>query len=186
MTRILLGLALACSLIFSVNARQLEGADIAEQITLNGQALTLNGAGIRSKFFLDVYVAALYLGSKSDDAKAIVAADEPMAIRLHIVSGMINSKRMSESTRDGFVRSTGGNLAPIEQDVEELIKAFRDEVKEGDVFELAYTPESGVTVYRNGEMKSNVKGLKFKQALFGIWLSEDPIQKSLKKGLING
>ncbi len=186
MMRILLGLTLALGLIFNVNARQIEGAEIAEQLTLNGQELTLNGAGIRSKFFLDVYVAALYLGKKSTDAAAIVAADEPMAIRLYIVSGMINSKRMSESTRDGFVRSTGGNLAPIERDVEELIKAFRDEVTEGDVYELAYTPETGVTVYRNGEEKSNVKGLKFKQALFGIWLSEDPIQKSLKKSMING
>lgn len=186
MMRILLGLTLALGLIFNVNARQIEGAEVAEKLMLNGQELTLNGAGIRSKFFLDVYVAALYLGGKSVDAKKIVAADAPMAIRLHIISGMINSKRMSESTRDGFVRSTGGNLAPIEQDVEELIKAFRDEVKEGDVFELAYTPERGVTVYRNGEEKSNVKGLKFKQALFGIWLSEDPIQTSLRKALIGG
>ncbi|MBU2038998.1 MAG: chalcone isomerase family protein, partial [Gammaproteobacteria bacterium] len=92
MMRILLGLTLALGLIFNANARQLEGAEIAEQLTLNGQELTLNGAGVRSKFFLDVYVAALYLGNKSNDAAAIIAADEPMAIRLHIVSGMINSK----------------------------------------------------------------------------------------------
>ncbi|WP_430462603.1 chalcone isomerase family protein [Thalassolituus sp. LLYu03] len=185
MIRILVSLALLLGLTTAVQAKEIKDVAVDDQLTLEGHSFVLNGAGIRSKFFLDVYIAALYLQKQESDAAAIVAADEPMAIRLHITSGMINSKRMSESTRDGFVRSTGGNLAPIEGDVEELIKAFKDEIKEGDVFDLVYEPETGVTVYKNGVAASNVKGLAFKQALFGIWLSDDPIQSSLKKSLVS-
>lgn len=184
MLRILLSLALVFALSPVALAKEVAGVELSEKFSVAGQELALNGAGIRTKFFMDIYVAALYLGANSSDAAAIVAADEPMAIRLHIVSGMINPKRMSDSTRDGFVRATGGNTAPIEDGIEELISAFQDAVEEGDTFDLVYEPESGVTVYRNGEAKSNVKGLEFKQALFGIWLSEDPIQDRLKDHML--
>lgn len=172
-------------ILFPAQARTVNGTEVAETFPLNNQQLVLNGAGVRSKFFVDAYVASLYLVSASSDSRRIIAADEPMVMRLQITSGMINSKRMSESTRDGFVRSTGGNIAPIEKEMEELITAFSEEVKEGDVFDLVYAPSAGVTVYRNGEKKVVVNGLAFKQALFGIWLSEDSIQKSLRKALLN-
>lgn len=160
-------------------------ARVSKTFHSKGNNLVLNGAGTRTKFFMDIYVAALYLKKPSTDADAVIKADEPMAIRLHIVSSMINSERMSDSTRDGFVRSTNGNIAPIEDDIDELITAFADAVEDGDVFDLVYLPGDGVTVYRNGEAKSNVKGLNFKQALFGIWLSDDPVQSHLKRKMIN-
>ncbi len=50
---------------------------------------------------------------------------------------------------------------------------------------MVYQPATGVTVYRNGEAKAQVPGLPFKQALFGIWLSDDAIQSSLRKALVN-
>ena len=185
MLRILLSLALLLPLSFSAAAKEVSGVDVADTLKAAGTSLSLNGVGVRTKFFMDMYVAALYLPASGQSAADIIAADEPMAIRLHIVSGMINPKRMSDSTRDGFVRSTGGKTAEIEDDIEELISAFQDAVDEGDTFDLVYEPQSGVTVYRNGEAKSNVKGLKFKQALFGIWLSDDPVQDSLKDDMLN-
>ncbi len=166
--------------------RTIAGVELPEQLQWQEHNLALNGAGMRNKLFMDLYVASLYVAEPTQDSAAIIAADELMMIRLHITSSMITGKRMADSTRDGFVRATGGNLAPIENDVNELIRAFGDDVKQGDVFDLVYTPESGVTVYHNGIAKSNVEGLSFKQALFGIWLSENSVQKSLRKAMLNG
>lgn len=185
MMRFVMSLAMVLSLSPLVSAKEVAGVDVAEQLATDTKELVLNGVGIRTKFFMDIYVASLYLPTTSNNADEIIAADEPMAIRLQIVSSMINPKRMSDSTRDGFVRATGGNIAPIESEVDELITAFQDAVEEGDTFDLVYLPEQGVTVYRNGESKTNVKGLKFKQALFGIWLSEDPIQDRLKDAMLD-
>ncbi len=184
MLRTLMSLVFALTAFSCVQAKEIDGIDVDETLDVAAQTLVLNGAGVRSKFFLDLYVAALYLNQEEKDADAIISADKPMAIRLYIVSDMITSKRMADSTRDGFVRSTHGNVAPIEDKIEELIKAFSEEIEEGDVFDLVYTPETGVTVYRDGEAESNVKGLAFKQALFGIWLSDNPVQTSLKKALV--
>lgn len=184
MKQLLTTLMLSVMMSLPAQALTLKGVDVQETMKLQSQELVLNGAGVRTKWFVDGYIAGLYLTEKADDAKTVIAADEPMAVRLIITSGMITPKRMSESTRDGFVSSTGGNIAPIEDEVERLISAFKGSVEEGDVFDLVYLPEQGVTVYRNGEEKTNVKGLEFKKALFGIWISERGIQKSLRKKMM--
>lgn len=186
MMRILLLVAAVLAWPAISQAKTVGGVTVDDVFVVDQQPLTLNGAGVRTKFFLDLYVASLYLPEQEDDADDIVSADKSMALRLQIISALITGKRMAESTRDGFVRSTDGRLAPIEADVEQLIQAFAEEVNEGDVFDLVYRPGTGVTVYRNGEAKSEVAGLTFKQALFGIWLSEDPVQEDLRDGLLAG
>lgn len=184
MKTILTSLILSLFMALPAQALTIKGVDVKESMRLENQNLVLNGAGVRTKWFVDGYVAALYLGEKTTDAQAVMSADEPMAVRLIITSGMITPKRMSSSTRDGFVSSTGGNIAPIADEVDMLISAFKDSVEKGDVFDLVYLPEEGVTVYRNGEKKTQVQGLEFKKALLGIWISERGIQKSLRKKLM--
>jgi hypothetical protein len=184
MLRIAMSLLACLAIAPLAQAKMVNDVDVADKIQVADQSLTLNGAGVRSKFFLDLYVGALYLNNHSADANATVAADEAMTIRLHITSSMIDGEKMSEATLDGFVKSTGGNLAPIQTEVDSLIGAFRDAVEDNDVFDLQYVPGQGVSVIRNGELKVVVPGLAFKQALFGIWLSEDPVQEGLKEEML--
>lgn len=184
MLRITMSLLACLAIAPLAQAKMVNDVDVADKIQVADQSLTLNGAGVRSKFFLDLYVGALYLGNHSADANATVAADEAMTIRLHITSSMIDGEKMSEATLDGFVKSTGGDIAPIQTEVNALIGAFRDAVENKDVFDLQYVPGQGVSVIRNGDIKVIVPGLAFKQALFGIWLSEDPVQEGLKEEML--
>ncbi|WP_419582428.1 chalcone isomerase family protein, partial [Thiolapillus sp.] len=55
-----------------VAAKTLEGVDLPEQVPVEGRNLVLNGAGIREKFFFDIYVAALYLPARMSDAARIL------------------------------------------------------------------------------------------------------------------
>ena len=41
-----------------------------------------------------------------------------------------------------------------------------------------------VDVLRNSELLDTIAGLEFKKAFFGIWLSDNPVQKSLKKAML--
>ncbi len=129
-------------------------------------------------------MGGLYLKEKSPDSKAIIEADEPMAIRLHIVSSMVTSKKMEKAWREGFEKATGGNIEPIKVQIEELISVFREEIKENDSYDLIYVPGKGVQVSKNSEFRTTIGGLPFKKALFGIWLSDKPAQKSLKKAML--
>ncbi|HYW91672.1 MAG TPA: chalcone isomerase family protein [Gammaproteobacteria bacterium] len=49
---------------------------------------------------------------------------------------------------------------------------------------LFAAPDEGTRVYRNGKLELPVKGLKFKQALFGIRLCNRPADAGLKKAML--
>ncbi|PPK51546.1 chalcone isomerase family protein [Marinobacter persicus] len=149
-----------------------------------GKELKLMGAGTRSKWFMDLYVAGLYLTEESGKAKAILEADEPQRIALQITSGMITSERMTEAVLEGFETSTGGNTAPIQPDIDRFIGVFDEPIKEGDEFSLVYVPGKGVNVLKNGKYQDTIGDLAFKQALFGIWLAETPVDDDLKSELL--
>ncbi len=148
------------------------------------QGLVMNGIGVRVKYFMDMYVGALYLKTKSSEAAPIILADEPMVIRLQIVSSLVSSDVMKEAVTEGFEKSTGGNTAIIKAEIQKFMEAFNEPIEKGDVFEIAYVPGTGVIVYKNGTAKKTITGMSFKKALFGIWLGAKPAQEDLKKGLL--
>jgi hypothetical protein len=109
-------LAIIISLVMvalTCQAIEIQGVNIPQSISVDQQELILNGAGVRSKFFIKLYVGGLYLKQKGSDPQKIIQADEPMAIRLHIISSMITSERMEDATREGFINSTKGNTAEL-------------------------------------------------------------------------
>lgn len=158
--------------------------EVPETYSAMGQELQLNGAGTRSKWFMDLYVGGLYVPEEVSDGEAVINADEPQAITLHITSGMITSERMTDATMDGFKAATAGDLSAIQSDVDQFMSVFKEEIKEGDVFDLVYLPGEGVRVLKNGEQKDTVGDLEFKKALFGIWLSDKPAQEDLKEKML--
>ena len=166
------------------HATEMAGITLPDVFETPQAKLILNGAGIRTKFFLDLYVGGLYLQEKENQPDKIISAEAPMAIKLHITSSMITSKKMENATREGFENATDGNIAPIKSQIEEFIAVFKEEIKENDVYDLIYNPATGVEVSKNGQLNSTIKGLPFKQALFGIWLSDKPAQKSLKQKML--
>ncbi len=172
-----------CSLTLSAQT-EVGGVNLPNSVEFENETLKLNGVGVREKFWMDMYAGGLYLQQKSSDAKAIVNADEPMAIKLHIVSGMITPKRMTNAVDEGFVNATGGETSTIDPQIK-TFKSFFKEIGKGDVFDLVYLPKKGVKVYKNSNELGTVEGLEFKKALFGIWLSENPADDDLKEGMLN-
>ena len=106
--------------------------------------LVLNGGAIRKKYFMSMYVGGLYLKQKNADGAKLVAADEPMTMKIHIVSGMITSKRMEEAINEGFEKSLKGNVAPMKSKIDEFTSVFKEEIKVNDVFDIFYSPTEGV------------------------------------------
>lgn len=180
------GVFLSALLVSSaLHAAEVAGVNVPDTLRAGeNQELTLNGAGVRDKWMMDLYVGALYLKEKEQDAMKIIASDDAMAIRLEMVSNMVTSERMTSSTLEGFENATKGNLAPLQAQIDAFLGNFKEPIKKGDVFELVYVPGEGVKIYKNAEFKNTVAGEAFKQALFGIWLSDKPAQKSLKKGML--
>jgi len=154
------------------------------QLSLENQTLYLNGEGPRKKAFLTLYDTALYLTEKGSDGEAIVAADHPMAMALIIRSRFATASRISEAFREGLEKSSGGDSSAIESQIQVFLGVFADGVVKEDRFQFAYLPGAGLTIYKNGALNAQIEGLEFKQALFGIWLSENPVAAPLKSQLL--
>jgi hypothetical protein len=157
---------------------------VPDTLELHGQHLPLNGAGIRNKYFMDLYIGALYLAGMNHDAASILTANEPMVLRLTILSDRITSQRMRDSSLEGFGHATAGNIAPLRAEIDTFLAAYSEPVKAGDVFEMRFTPAIGTEIIKNGKQVALIKGLAFKRALFGIWLCDEPAQESLRDEML--
>jgi hypothetical protein len=178
---ILLGFAMA----MPAQAVSIAGITLPDSMEATTTKLVLNGAGTRTKWMMNIYAGGLYLEAKSSNAKEIIAADNVMAMKLHMVSGMITSKKMTDATMEGFEKTTGDNIAPIQDHIDAFMSVFKEPISKGDVFDITYLPGKGLDIKKNGEVKGTVDGgLYFKQCVWGIWLGDKPADKKLKKGML--
>jgi hypothetical protein len=172
-------------------AKKVGDVEVADSITLDGQNLMLNGAGIRIKkiafISLEIYSGGLYLKAKNSDAQAIMDANDPMAIRLYITTNKATKEKFIEAWNEGFERATGGKTDAIKAEIGKFNALFKTDPKEGDLYEIAYMPNKGITVAMNGASQGDaIAGLEFKKAVFGIWLAknDDEYLNDLKAGLL--
>ncbi len=146
--------------------------------------LTLNGQGTRVMFFVKIYESGLYLNSTNSNAGEVINDNSAMGIRLDVISSMLTADAMKKAINEGFVKSTKDNTEPINDQISQFMATLHQDIEVGDVYEFIYLPESGVDVLRNSELLDTIAGVEFKKAFFGIWLSDNPIQKSLKKAML--
>ena len=182
-------MAILC-LLLSWNAAALEIADVnlPDNVSLGDQTLVLNGAGIRTRFFFKVYVAALYLLTRQKSESAVIADENPQRIALYMVRGL------SEKTfLHAFIEAIEANQTPAEMTaLGDRIKQMSDifhfvgEVKKGDVITLDYQPSIGTQIGVNGVTQGTVVGEQFHRALLKIWLGEHAVQDDLKKDMLGG
>ncbi len=167
-------------------AKDVSGTVVPDTLTAGDASLVLNGAGLRTKAVFKLYVTALYLTEANADAAAVVAADEPMALWLRVRSGLLTREKMIDALKTGFNQSTGGDTSAVQAEIDQMIALLDEEISKKDELLLSYSPDTGTTVSKNGESVGVIAGLPFKQALFGIWLSDKPVQAKLKKALMGG
>ena len=122
---------------------------IEETTTCADQTLQLNGYGTRKKLFIKLYVAALYAQEKLTDANQFLEMQKASCMRLHITSSKITSEKMIKATREGFEKSTKGNTAPIENEIETFLEWLEQTIQKGDVFDFAFVPHNSTHIFKN-------------------------------------
>lgn len=166
------------------HAAECIGVTMPDQFELAGKTLVLNGLGTRLATMLKVkvYVAGLYLERHSQDAPAIVAADQPWHLALKFVRG-VSKGEITGAWTDGFKKN-----APDYARVAERVTTLNDsmvDLKNGSTLTFSYLPGEGTTVSIDGDRKATIAGADFASALLSIWLGKPP-NKEIKIGLLGG
>lgn len=156
-------------------------ASLPNEVSVDGSKMKLNGAGMREKFWIDLYAGGLYLGEKSNNAASVIKSEKAMMIKLHIVSGLVTQGKMIDAVTEGFENSTTGFAT--QQQIDKFIGFFNEEIVKDNVFDI-YAKDGVVKAFKGGKLLGVVEGQDFKEALFGIWLSDKPADKKLKKAML--
>ncbi len=183
-SKLLTCIAFVFGLTLSVNAQDIQshGVSFPAKIKIGDAVVKYNGSGLREKYFIDLYVGALYLKSQSSNASSIINANEEMCIRIKLVSDKVTREKFVSSVDEGFSNSTTG--AATKTEIAAFKKSFSKPFKSGDDIILLYKPGIGVQVVVNGEKLGTHKGLEFKKALWGIWFGGNPADKGLKDAML--
>lgn len=168
------------------SAIEVEGVRLDDKASVGGQALVLNGAGVRKRAIFKVYVGSLYLPQKAASAQAVLA-EAPRRIQLNLLRNL-SSDQLIDALVDGLKANTTeaemqSFAAPIGE-MAAIMKSFGG-AKEGNVVTLDFV-DGATRIGLNGEARGSIAGEAFNRALTRIWIGDHPVQEDLRKAMLGG
>ena len=164
-------------------AAEVAGVRLADQVEVGDQVLVLNGAGLRKKYFVKVYVAGLYLPEKNRSAEKIINSSGPCQVSMHFLRD-VGADKITEGWTEGFTKnSEPGDMQGLQNRLNEFSAMFED-MEEGDEIILRYIPELGTQVTTRGVQKGIIPGEDFQRALLSVWFGEQPADADLRKAML--
>lgn len=182
-------LLLAAALPTAFAAADVAGVKFDDTATVNGQALKLNGAGLRTKVIFKVYALGLYLPEKKTAVSDILATQGPR--RIQIVSLRdLSSEDFSEAFMKGLQANTdAAERTRLQPQTETFAKMFAaiPGLKKGDVLLVDWIPGTGTVCTLNGKkIGDTVPDVAFHNAILRIWIGNAPADTDLKPKLLGG
>ncbi|MDP2677853.1 MAG: chalcone isomerase family protein [Rhodoferax sp.] len=183
-------LLLACAALAAwAQPLEVEGIKLEATSQLGAAKLQLNGAGLRTKVFFKVYVAALYTPQKATTAAQLLAqtgARRVTITMLRNVDAESFASALNDGLRDNHTEAQFAAMKPRIDALNANLKAV-GEAKKGDVIHFEFAPDAGTQVTVNGQARGSViAGEDFFTAVLRIWLGDKPVDDKLKNALIGG
>jgi len=186
MKRRFVALCIALCAGLPVLAADVGGIRLDDKLSLGGQELLLNGAGIRTRLMFKVYVASLYLPQKAGDAAAVLA-QAPRRIQLHVLRKLTPDQLVDALVEGLHANNASDEMLAVQAQTDQLVatmKAF-NELQEKDLVALDFV-DGGTRISLNGTARGTIAGERFNRALTRVWLGDKPVQSDLKKALLGG
>jgi hypothetical protein len=182
MRKLILAAALTLAAV-NAGAATVAGAKIEDTVSVGGHNLVLNGAALRKKLFIKVYVGGLYLPSKQNNAAAILAADAPRRQVMHFLFD-VGKDKMADAWEEGLADNTPNASAEVKTAFKTLA-TWMEDMKEGQRIVLTYAPGTGTLVEVNGKNKGTLGGKAVADAILNTWVGPKPGPGAdFKKGVL--
>lgn len=170
--RILYCALLSLLLALPASAGTLAGVTLPDTVEVKGQSLALNGMGLRSKFFIKVYVAGLYLAQKEKAPAKVLGADAPRRMVMHFLYD-VTKEQMCEAWNEGLADNTPNAAADVKKGFMSLC-GWMEPIKKGNRIVLTYVPGEGTHVEVNGKAKGTLEGKATADAILNTWIGPSP------------
>ncbi len=168
-------------------AAEVGGIKFPETVTVAGQELKLNGAGVRTKLVFKVYALGFYLPERKSTVADVLASTGPRRIRIMPMRDL-----SSDDFGMAFMKGLNDNVGPEERTkLLPQTKAFGEMfaqfpgLKKGDELIVDWTPGVGSQAVLNGKKVGDVlPDLAFFNAIMRIWIGDKPVDAALKPKLL--
>lgn len=168
-------LILAAALIVmsvTASAATVAGVNVPDTADVSGHKLVLNGAGLRKKLFIKVYVGSLYLQAKQSNAAKILGDDTARRQVMHFLFS-VGKEKMVEAWEEGLEDNTP-NATPEVKAAFKTLASWMEDMKDGQQIVLSYVPGTGTTVEVNGKNKGTLLGKPVADAILSTWIGPKP------------
>lgn len=167
-------------------AVEVEGVMVPESAQVDGKSLTLNGAGVRTKFFFDIYVGALYLSERATSSEQVVNAKGPKRLTMSFLYDEVSSEKLVDGWIEGFEKNQSKALMEkLKARLDQFNSMFSDAHK-GDLISFDFLQDGSTVVTLKGKTAGVIDGADFQRALLEVWLGRKPADRGLKKAMLQG
>ena len=184
-----MAMAIATALVAtSGSALEVSGVKLDDKVDVGGVPLVLNGAGLRTKVMLKIYVVGLYLPTRTTSADAVINASQPRRVHLVMKRGL-GAGTVWDAFEEGIeANNSPAELAALKPKLAEIERLFNElgEVAEGDAIDIDLSADGATSVKYKGQSKGTIPGADLQRALLKIWLGKNPVQGDLKAALLKG
>jgi hypothetical protein len=165
-------------------AAKIEGVPLPETIQLEGKTLHLNGAGIRTKFFFDIYVSGLYLEQPSSSATEIIGSNSTKRLTMDILYDEVSREKLTDGWEHGFKKNQSKKMMAALRRRLDSFNALFVTARKGDSMIFDFLSDGTTRIKFNGYDKGSIDGADFQQALLAVWLGKNPADQDLKDSLL--
>lgn len=166
-------------------ALEIQGVTVPPQVQVAGNALQLNGAGLRTFTLLMVpiriYVAAFYTPAALRTAEAVMASAGPMQFDFTFLRA-VGQSDVSKAWSSQFAQSVSYTYPGYEKDRDAFIAMFGP-LSSGGVEQVRFVGTNTV-IYDQGTKKGTIPGRDFQKSFLSLWFGVNPVASDLKASLL--
>ncbi len=156
--------------------------NIPQTITYKNKVLTLNGSGIRKKFFIKIYIGALYSEKKITSEKELFENDFTGIIRMKFLYKKVDAYKLQAAFTDDIKENSPNYVN--EPAIKNFINTFTFDAMKKDVIDIIIDNGNTVIIKYNNEIKNKIKSRKLVEAVIKIWFGNHPVNENLKKAML--
>lgn len=164
------------------------GVAFEEEIVVGGRPLALNGTGIRTKFFLKIYAAGLYLPVKVTTPQDVFKSPGPKRLKVSVLRELDAAgfgKTAMQVMSDNLPKDRMSRCVPGLVKLGEVF-ANKKKMAVGEFYTIDELPGTGVVISINGKPAAEIAEPEFFTCLMHNYFGEKPADISLKTGLLGG
>lgn len=158
------------------------GVQIDGSVVVDGQALHLNGFGLRTKMFGKVYLGSLYLAKQTAKSAEVINDPGVKLVRINFLHKRVLKDKFVEALNGALIRnssSLAGN-----SDLQRLYALFNKDFIHGEVLDISFSADGTVRVSRNNQVVGSVTSKNVQTAVLKAFIGLSPIDEAVRAGML--